>query len=238
MARRFILICLVFFVFLPAFSPGQAQEKLTFTNSTPFNPVENLPAQAALEQGFWKQEGLDVNWVTFKSGGPHMQAVAAGKSDLGMTGGVSLILPMAKGVPVIAVADLKAAQDFYFWVKTDSPITKAQDLTGKKVGTSRAGGLGHAYARAVLRALGMEDKAKLVATGQLTASIAALKTGKVDALVYTRMAMGIPKYEGVAREGLNVRDFMPQPSIDLPLFSRKELLAKEPEKAARALSGY
>ncbi|MEE8449669.1 MAG: ABC transporter substrate-binding protein [Thermodesulfobacteriota bacterium] len=238
MAKKLFLLCLVAFVLLPALPQGQAKEKATFTNSTPFNPVENLPAMAALEKGFWKQEGLDVNWVTFKSGGPHMQALAAGKSDMGMTGGVSLMRPMAKGVPVIGIADLKALQNFYFWVKADSPINKAQDLKGKKVGISRTGGLGHAYAQVVLRALGLESQTKLVATGRLTASIAALKSGVVDAVVYTPMAMGIPKYQGVAREVVSVRDFMPKPWVDLIVFTSKGLIAKDPGTVNKLLSGY
>jgi NitT/TauT family transport system substrate-binding protein len=238
MARKIFLLCLVALVLLPALPQGQAKEKLTFTNSTPFNPVENLPAMAALDQEFWKQAGLDVSWVTFKSGGPHMQALAAGKSDMGMTGGVSLMRPMAKGVPVIAIADLKALQNFYFWVRAAGPIKKAEDLKGKKVGVSRTGGLGHAFAQVVLRALGLEKQTKLVATGRLTASIAALKSGVVDAVVYTPMAMGIPKHKGVAREVVSVRDFMPKPWVDLVVFTSKGLIAKDPGTVNKMLGGY
>lgn len=238
MTRILATIALVTPLLLLTNAAPEAQQKIRFSNSTRVNPVENLPALAATEQGFWKKEGVDVDWFLFKSGGEHMRGVAAAGTKMGMTGAVTLMVPMSRGVPILFIADTRASQDFYLWVRAADPVKEAKQLAGKKIGISRTGSLSHAYSQVTFKALGMEQQVKFVATGGIVEAMAALKAGSVDAIIFTQMSMAIPKHEGVIREILNSRDFLPKPWMDLGVFAQKELITTQPATVKKVLNGF
>lgn len=62
--RTVLLVLLVVFALLPR--EGKAVEKLDLGTSIKFTPAYYLPILAAEDKGFFKEQGLEVEWVPFQ----------------------------------------------------------------------------------------------------------------------------------------------------------------------------
>lgn len=225
------LFCLTIFSFiLMARNPGGllAAEKLAFGTAIKENPVYALPMSAIEEKGFWKEEGLEVQWVPFRGGALMYRAVAAGSINIGWGDIISHVQAMVGGLPVVLVADLQIEYPFFLWVKADSPIKEAKDLKGARIGVNVMGGVAHAMARLVAKSLGVEKEVRIVAGGGIAESIAAFKAGAMDGVVFSIYAMMPLKMRGEARELAAVRDYLPKEWSEQVLFSRKEFMETSP----------
>lgn len=225
-------------LFLPVLSlegTGLAAEKLRFATALKRSPLYILPALAAEEKGFWKEQGLETTWVAFDAGAAMHRAVAAEHIDIGLSATLSVIQAVERGIPEIIVADMQALEDFLVWVRTDSPIKAPKDLKGARMAVSRLGGASHAYARFVVKALGMEKDIKIVAAGGVAENLASLRAGAVDASMNSPFEFLGLKLRGVVRDLLAVRGYLPKEWIDVVLFSRKEVAEKRPELVKRGV---
>src|SRR3972149_4935432 len=107
----------LFFLFLAGLylglaSPGLALDKVKLGTSVKVFPIFYLPPLTAEERGFWKANGLDVEWVPFIGGAPHTQAIAAGAISIGL---VSADLPFiggGRGLPRNIVAGVGSRLPF------------------------------------------------------------------------------------------------------------------------------
>ncbi|MEE8450173.1 MAG: hypothetical protein V3S39_11125, partial [Thermodesulfobacteriota bacterium] len=83
--RKIMLAVVVMVIMLSPFCWGQAwaAEKLKYSVSFREGVSQTLPVQTAIEQGFWKKLGLDVEFVSFRSGSEMLRAVAAGHLYIG-----------------------------------------------------------------------------------------------------------------------------------------------------------
>lgn len=226
---------LVFCILVAAIGLGDlaGAEKVRFGNSTKTNVFENLPALAALEKGFWKEEGLEVEWTMFDAGAAHMRAVAGAAIDAGITAATEVVHSASRGIPLAFVADLQLDYDFFVWVRPDSPIKEPKDLKGAMLGATRLGSLSHIFGRVAAKGLGMEKDIKFVATGGVTPSVAALKSGSVQGIILSDLTMAVPKFRGDAKTLLNVRDYLPKPWMGLGIFARNDFIDKSPEAAKK-----
>src|SRR3990172_3194864 len=188
-------------------------KKIKFATAIKVTPAFYLPVLAAEEKGFWKERGLDVEWVPFGGGGAMNRAVAAGAIHVGFGGAATAIRGAAGGVPAVIVADL-FRQEFIFLTPPGSQFQRPQDLKGAKIGVPAFGGTSDAMARLVLKKLGLEAEVRLVATGEVTAALAALRRGTIDAVVQSPDIMGRMKMEGTVREYLSVDDYLPKEWAD------------------------
>jgi NitT/TauT family transport system substrate-binding protein len=89
---------------------------------------------AALEQGFYEDEGLDV---TLKPGGPNItpeQVVASGGAEFGIDWMPSLLATRDKGGDLVNIAQVFARSAMLELTWKDSGITDIAGMKGKKVG--------------------------------------------------------------------------------------------------------
>lgn len=88
----------------------------------------------ALDKGYFKEEGIDAEFI---SGGPGIDAVAdvaAGKVMLGDADASGLILARDKGIPVRAFAAIFQRSPFAVMSLKANPVKTLADMVGKKVG--------------------------------------------------------------------------------------------------------
>lgn len=88
---------------------------------------------AALDQGFYRQENLDV---TIKPGGPDIvpeQVVAGGQAEFGLDWLASLLSVREQGTPLVNIAQVYTNGGMRQLSWKDSNITTPEDLKGKKV---------------------------------------------------------------------------------------------------------
>lgn len=235
---RWSLVLSLILVSLLALDRGQAlsAEKVKFALVFPTVPVQ-LPAWAAEEKGFWTQNGLDVQLVPFRGGGPTFRAASAGAIDLGIADLSSTIMSIARQVPVTMVAKLGAPQDYGIWVWVDSPIKQVKNLKGK-VGISRVGGTSHAYGTAMIKSLGLTEKVKFVGVLGTTARVAALKSKAIDAMVSSLVSTASLKATGKVRQLVSSVDVLPRElSEEYMIFGGNEFIRKHGDAVKRAVKG-
>ncbi len=213
-----------------------AAEKLNF--STSFRgPQFQMVTLAALEKGFFKQNGLDAKWFEMRGSNPNIQALISGSVDVAMEVVPSVIQGATRGLPMIIVADTGYTEDWALWVRKDGPIKTGAQLRGQKVGTNRFGGSAYAFAQVLLKDLGlvpMKD-AKIVAVGGLSARVAALKSGVIAAFPLGMGAGTNLEAKGLIRPLNYLKPLLPNPWIDLVLGSLKGFAEKNPQLVTRTI---
>jgi ABC-type nitrate/sulfonate/bicarbonate transport system substrate-binding protein len=146
-----------------------------------------LPIAVARGAGFFKEEGLEVRPVTLASSGPIMMALLmSGQTDLVIAGAVAILRGIARGAPVVVVSGhLNRMSYALMSVKGLKTVT---DLRGKTIGITGIGGMGEFTVVESLRRNGLikdRDFTVLNIEGGPAARIAALKSGRVDAVPLT-----------------------------------------------------
>ena len=144
MDRRVAMVVMALFLVSAASkTPAQAGEakpltKLTFgAPTTPPNLVHITP-WVAKEQGFFVEEGLDVEIVTFEGGVYVIRNVVNGSLDAGAGAGAAAIVSAARKAGIKAI--YAPAPKFSSTLTVRSNIKTLQDLKGKKFGVQAVGG--------------------------------------------------------------------------------------------------
>lgn len=87
---------------------------------------------AAIEQGYYREQGLEVR---VREGGPGINTVAevvAGRADFGV-GNSSLVIERQRGKPVVAIAALMQHSAIAILARRDHGIENVTDLIGKSI---------------------------------------------------------------------------------------------------------
>jgi NitT/TauT family transport system substrate-binding protein len=134
----------------------------------------------ALRQGFFKQEGLDIDILYTEGGASTLTPVIAGSLDIAMTNGtLGVIAAFAKSMPVkIISAEATGAPDAFWYAKPESGIKSIKDTAGKTVAFSSPG----SSTNLIILQLVAQEKAtpKLVPTGGLPGTLTQVMTGQID----------------------------------------------------------
>jgi NitT/TauT family transport system substrate-binding protein len=146
-----------------------------------------LPTAVARGAGFFKEEGLDVRPVTLSSSGPIMMALLmSGQADIVIAGAVAILRGIARGAPVVVVGGHLNRMSYA--LMTGKGLKTVSDLKGKTIGITGIGGMGEFTVVESLRRHGLvkdRDFSVLNIEGGPAARMAALKTGKVQAIPLT-----------------------------------------------------
>ncbi|MGH9856584.1 MAG: ABC transporter substrate-binding protein [Acidobacteriota bacterium] len=138
------------------------------------------PWWIGVDQGFFKQEGLDVE-VTYISGNTRtVQALLSGEVQAGAGGAAAPAAAVLRGAKVIVVSVAKNVMDYVLVSK--EVVKKPEDLNNKKIAVSAIGGSSHVAAVMALRAAGADpNTATMIQVGGSSARIAAVHKGSVFA---------------------------------------------------------
>ena len=157
----------------------------------------NFSTFYARDRKFFEKEGLSPKIIIVKTEAA-LPAMATGQLDY-TTLTTSTIEAALVGMPLRLVA--VANQQPLWGLVVRKGINQVSDLKNKKLGVSSYGGAAYGAALAVLKAHGLEPKKDVVllATGDNTSRIAALKHGSVDAAL-----VAAPGDIKVAEEGFKI----------------------------------
>ncbi|GGB58809.1 ABC transporter ATP-binding protein [Tistrella bauzanensis] len=123
-----------------AFSPtgASAADKLVLLLDWFVNP-DHAPLLVAQEQGYFTEEGLDVEMIAPADPSDPPKMVAAKRADLAVTYQPQLIAMVHEGLPLKRVSTLVATPLNSLIVLKDGPIQTLADLKGRRIGYSIGG---------------------------------------------------------------------------------------------------
>ncbi len=138
----------------------------------------------AQEKGFFKEAGLDVEFLYFESGITVVQAVVAGDADTVDIAPSSTFVSISRGAKIKVVGSTGWAVPYVLYAKGD--IKSLKDLAGRRIAISQPGALAEVLARAILEKDGLDAKAigvQWISVGGDAARMQALIAGRVDATI-------------------------------------------------------
>jgi len=164
--------------------------------------TSNLPLFIALEKGFFKEVGLEVEPIRFGSSKEAMDALLTGKIDAEGTIGLSTLFAIEAALSgqikfYLPCVETEEKFSNYLLVRKDSGISTVEDLKGRKIGTY-TGTTQLLYLRLLLKELNL-DPTKDVKIVQVSPQleIEAFGTGQFDALFTIEPAATIAIEKGI-----------------------------------------
>ncbi|GAB3458707.1 ABC transporter substrate-binding protein [Actinophytocola sediminis] len=192
-AKRILLGFSAAVLVLGACAPGGASEsgqggdapadadKVTLTlNWVPYG--EHAPFYYGVDQGFYADEGIDLEIKPGNGSGTTIQAVAQDQTTFGWADTPPLLKGIATGMPVKSVGVFLQKGPASLEFLSDQNITKPQDLKGKTVGGTPGDAM-YATFPAWLKANGLTANDVTVVNMDAANKIAQLAEGQVDAIM-------------------------------------------------------
>lgn len=189
------------------------------------------------DAGIFAKHGITLQRVEFAGGGKVGQGLASGSIDMALSGSTDLVF-IAKGLPAKGVANvLSAPVDMAIIARPDPAHPGPARLKGKTIGVTTATSLTAWLAEDFARHEGWgEGGVKPAPIGAVSASVAALRTGNIDAFVGPTEAGYELEAKGEAVPLVTfgyLHDF-----ITHILYARDSLIAAHPETVRAVVAAW
>ena len=140
------------------------EEKLTkVTLNEVAHSIFYAPQYVAIEEGYFKDEGLDLTLVTGFGADKTMTAVISGEADIGFMGAEASVYAYQEGATdaVVNFAQLTQRAGNFLVAREEMPDFKWEDLKDKKVLGGRKGGMPEMVFEYILRKNGLDPQKDL-----------------------------------------------------------------------------
>jgi NitT/TauT family transport system substrate-binding protein len=235
MRTRFSSVVLLAAVLLAAVlvgtPAGAAPQLVKVKYGLPTSPpvITTAGAYFALEQGFFRQEGLDVEIVPYPGSVTVVRALLSRQVDIALTDPATTFLAYVNGAPLKIIAG--AVEKGTDVVVAASGIGSIADLKGKRFGISDPGGQGHSQARLLAAKHGLNpDDIQYLAIGGPVARAQALLLNRVDATSMTILILK-PILEAIDAGRVKVLTSLGDEFPDLPTaydITRDDMIRERP----------
>ncbi|NYT23350.1 ABC transporter substrate-binding protein [Alcaligenaceae bacterium] len=222
-----------------AMQAGWAQapqpEKITLAGwSKPITEITNLLAEP--DMGFFKDEGLALNYLPGAGGGDALRNLLSGQADVAFTDPGSFFAALDKGAELRAIYDIYPQNVFNVVSLASSGIAGPSDLRGKRVGVYSLSSGTRQNLQILLQQEGLsEDDVTIVVTGLL--NFAPLIQGQVDATAATDTGLALARRRGLGDvRVMEVADYLNY-SSDL-FVVRESYYQQNKDKLRRFLAAY
>jgi putative hydroxymethylpyrimidine transport system substrate-binding protein len=175
-----ILFCLFFLLTTAANAAHSRADRLTVVLDWFVNP-DHAPLLVAQEQGFFRQNGVDVKLIPPADPTDGPKLVAAGKADIAITYQPQLLIQVDQGLPLVRVGALVDSPLACLVTLQSENIRDIQALKGKTIGYSADGA-----DRAILQAMLNHRNLTLEETSLINVHyglVQALLTGNIAAFI-------------------------------------------------------
>ena len=158
--KSFLLSFLILFALLALVGckkhpSGETLSKVTLNEVA--HSIFYAPQYVAIQEGYFAEEGIDLNLVTGFGADKTMTAVLSGEADIGFMGAEATIYAYAEGAKdsVVNFAQLTQRAGNFLVAREEDPDFSWQDLKGKKVLGGRKGGMPEMVLEYVIKENGM-----------------------------------------------------------------------------------
>ncbi|MFE1462031.1 MULTISPECIES: ABC transporter substrate-binding protein [Streptomyces] len=196
--------------------------------------VDVAPLYLGQKKGFFKEQGLELEFTTAQGGAAIVPGVASGQFQFGFSNVTSLMVAQSNGVPVKAVANGIAStgepgEDFgALMVKKGSPLKSPEELEGRKVAINTLKNINETAVRASVRSAGGDpDEVEFVEL-PFDQMPAALDKGQIDAAMVVEPATATIKNQDGVEIASPLVDVAPDLTVAL-YFTSKQYAERNPE---------
>jgi NitT/TauT family transport system substrate-binding protein len=206
---RVVLILAVIMALAPwGTDKTQAASLTKITVAVPHPSAINwIPLHVAIGQGYFKDEGLEINVEAVDGSSQVLQAMSAGKAQIGAPGPGPVLSARARGVDVVFIYNLYPKALFGLVVRKESSYNLAGDLKGKVIGVGTADGSEVTFVRPILAEAGMVEGKdyEFLPVGDGGLAAAAFERGDIEAY-----AAAVPDAAIMEARGLGLREITPE----------------------------
>ena len=125
-----LALVLVLVVAVAAPAAAQAPRKVVFALNW-FAVGDHAAYWVALEKGYYKAKGLDVELQNSKGSGDSIAKVDTGRADIGLADASVVVPRVAQGAKIKVVGAVFDNTPLNIWTRKDTGISKPKDLEGK-----------------------------------------------------------------------------------------------------------
>ncbi len=212
---------------LPAQAP---MKKLILAMAvTPPNLV-HIPPYLAKDLGYFREEGLDVEIISFEGGVGSLRVLLAGQVDLTLTSGDPPIIARARGAQVRLIYSTSPRLEAVLTVQGD--IKELKDLKGRKIGIQEPNGFADILSRRALAKAGLKPADAQFISTSTAGRVPALVTGQVDTgVMHVEQAIRAIKRKSSLHNVMNFWEAFPDALYNVVVTSEKKL-KEDPEAIA------
>ena len=170
--------------------------------------VAYLPLTIAERRGYFTKEGLDVEISDFAGGSRPLEALVGGSADIGCGAYEHTLYMASKGISIKAIALQANSFGLVVGIQKDKAAAyhELKDLKGMKVGVTGPGSASHAGLKMLLSKVGLTDNdVSVIGIGGGAAAVAAVTTGKVDAVANFDPSISLLQRDGAIKTILDTR---------------------------------
>ena len=196
-------------------STAYAQEKIVLGNSV--HGLHALPVYVAVNKGLFKEQGLNIELVTFQGGATATPALLGGSTHLQAAGTENMLKLLQQGQPVMAVMTIQSKMNGALMVREDAAAKLGRkpgiaDLKGLRIATLARGGAADMALRYIALSVGQDAEKDWGLTPILgyDKQLAALRAKDIDGsltiepvtTIWSRQPIGmVPMMEMLKGEG-------------------------------------
>lgn len=223
--KKFLALLLALCLTLAFAGCGGRQETAAPAGETPVKVTlgmlrltSSAPLFLAMDKGYFRDEGIEIEPQWFDAAQPIAVATASSKIDVGATGITAGLYNMAaQGQHLRIAADKGREEKGYpssaLLANADAwaaGLNSIEALRGKRVGITQKGSTYEYMTGRLLESKGLSlDDVTLVPLGKLSAVMAALQSGQIDACILNEPNVTKAQAEGYGRLITQVGDVIP-----------------------------
>jgi len=193
----------------------------------------------ALDMGFFKQQGLDVDLQIMQNGASIAAAVAGGSLDVGFADTISIASAHARGLPFVylapAMINSYAAPAIAVLVNGAGPIHEAKDFNGKTIAVNGINNITMVPVEAWIDRNGGDSKSVKWVEVPIPAANDAVATGKVDGAVIGEPFITFGAEKGLRPVFMDKNAIAPRYVLS-GFMTTKDWAAKNPAVAAKFIA--
>ncbi|WP_159593424.1 ABC transporter substrate-binding protein [Chelativorans xinjiangense] len=220
-------------------APAAAQdapEKTDITIGLPVTTSTFLPLYMADEEGFFEEEGINVEIVAFRGGTDMVRGMVAGAVDIGVTSlaGVSVGIAAEQPLKVFYGGFNMAVFDWYAVPEIDSMA----NAKGKRFGVTRIGSSTDFLTRHALQTQGLDPDSdvQIIQGGGSVERLAAMEAGQIDVNIFATPEKFMAADAGF-KPILKQTDIAPDYPFHV-FFATKDFIQANPNTIRAVLRGF
>jgi NitT/TauT family transport system substrate-binding protein len=178
------------------------------------------PFHLAMKEGFFKDEGLNIEFVDAPSGGESVGKLVSGEVDISYSSYTPFFLAESRkaaqdkgGIKLVADASSAGPNSCMVVATPDSSVKNIKDMAGKRVAVTATGTISDLLTMSTLKTNGVDHKSIKWVETPFPATAAALKGKRVDAAFVTEPFLTISMKEAGAQP---IFDVATGPTADMP----------------------